>query len=65
MTQTKYMEAIKVNVNVTRRNSTTKVVGGQKPLCSTKSDGTVWTYGYNGNGQLGLEIQQTEQNQQK
>lgn len=24
------------------------------PLCSIKGNGTVWTWGYNGNGQLGL-----------
>ena len=31
-----------------------KVVGGENHFAVLKSDGTVWTYGYNGNGQLGL-----------
>lgn len=31
-----------------------KTVSGQDFTVALKSDGTVWTYGYNGNGQLGL-----------
>ncbi len=46
--------SIKVNVNVQGGIAQPKVVGGENHFAVLKSDGTVWTYGYNGNGQLGL-----------
>ena len=45
--------SIKVNVNVQGGIAQPKVVGGYNHFVGLKSDGTVWTWGYNGNGQLG------------
>ena len=46
--------SVKVNVNVQGGIAQPKVVGGENHFVALKSDGTVWTWGYNGNGQLGL-----------
>ena len=39
-------------VQKTKHNQ--KVVGGNCHYAALKGNGTVWTWGYNGNGQLGL-----------
>ena len=44
---------VKVNVNADDGVTYPKVVGGYSHFVGLKSDGTVWTWGYNGNGQLG------------
>ncbi|CDE14898.1 putative uncharacterized protein [Clostridium sp. CAG:470] len=46
--------SVKVNVNETDGITYPKVAGGQNHQVALKSDGTVWTWGYNGYGQLGF-----------
>ena len=44
---------VKINVNADDGVTYPKIVGGYNHFVGLKSDGTVWTWGYNGNGQLG------------
>ena len=52
--------SVKVNVNETDGITYPKVAGGQNHQVALKSDGTVWTTGYNGYGQLGTGTTQSE-----
>ena len=53
-TTTDSWNAVKVNVNGSENKAQPKVVGGNCHYAALKGNGTVWTWGYNGNGQLGL-----------
>ena len=53
-TTTDSWNAVKVNVNGSENKAQPKVVGGDCHYAALKGNGTVWTWGYNGNGQLGL-----------
>ena len=46
--------AVKVNVNGKQGNVQPKIVGGYNHFVALKANGTVWTWGYNANGELGL-----------
>ena len=45
---------VKVNVNGAENKTQPKVVGGGSNFAALKGNGTVWTWGYNNYGQLGL-----------
>ena len=53
-TKTDIWNAVRVNVNGSENKAQPKVVGGNCHYAALKGNGTVWTWGYNGNGQLGL-----------
>ena len=53
-TKTNIWNAVRVNVNGSENKAQPKVVGGNCHYAALKGNGTVWTWGYNGNGQLGL-----------
>ena len=53
-TTTDTWNIVKVNVNGSENKAQPKVVGGNCHYAALKGNGTVWTWGYNGNGQLGL-----------
>ena len=46
--------AVKVNVNGDQGQTQPKIEGGYNHFVSLKADGTVWTWGYNEFGQLGV-----------
>ena len=56
VTTNKLPNTVLVEVEVLRKDDITmpKTVSGQDFTVALKSDGTVWTWGYNGYGQLGL-----------
>ena len=47
--------AVKINVTGEENKTFAKIVGGYNHFVALKADGTVWTWGYNANGELGLE----------
>ena len=51
----KIWAAVKVNVNGEQGQVQPKIVGGWNHFAALKADGTVWTWGYNTYGQLGVE----------
>ena len=53
-TKTNIWNAVRVNVNGSENKAQPKVVGGNCHYAALKGNGTVWTWGYNGNGQLGV-----------
>ena len=57
VTTSSITEKVLIDVEVLRKDdiATPKVVRGQEFSVSLKADGTVWTWGYNGYGQLGLK----------
>ena len=46
--------AVKVNVNGNQGKTFPKIVGGNNHFVALKANGEVWTWGYNGYGNLGL-----------
>ena len=46
--------AVRVNVNGEGNITTPKIVGGSRYFVALKGNGTVWSWGLNGNGQLGV-----------
>ncbi len=49
-----YSIAVKVNVNGEGNITIPKIAGGNYHFVALKANGTVWTWGLNSNGQLGL-----------
>lgn len=45
--------SVKVNVNGEGNVTQAKIIGGNNHFVALKGDGTVWTWGYNGEGSLG------------
>ena len=57
--------AVKVNVNGKTNKTQPKLVGGSNFFVALKADGTVWSWGYNGYGQLGNETNSNVTNPSK
>ena len=47
--------AVRINVNGKENQTAPKISGGLNHFVALKADGTVWTWGYNGYGQLGVD----------
>ena len=52
--QKEIIAKIKINVNGKGNETAAKIVGGTYHFVALKGNGTVWTWGYNANGELGV-----------
>ena len=52
--------AVKVQVNGEQGRTAAKIVGGGNHFVALKANGEVWTWGYNGYGQLGIGNTETK-----